>query len=190
MTILDIPIYDIIMAAVLLFTVVYGAIRGFVWQMASLLALVLSCWAAIRWSPILALVITTEAPWNRYAAMLIIFVVCSLIIWLLFRVIAKWLERVRLEGFDRQMGALFGLLKGVLFCLIITFFGVSLSAGTRRLVFESRSGVFLAGLIPKAVSILPEELRQPIGEYLKEFQDRLQAVPPGLNGQDQLPPGA
>jgi membrane protein required for colicin V production len=151
--------------------------RGFFWQLASLSSLILSCWAAIRWSPGLASLISNQEPWNRWLAMLIIFVLCSLVVWLVFQAITQWLQRVRLEGFDRQMGALFGLIKGVLFCLIVTFFSLTLSASTRALVMESRSGPWLAKLIPNAVAVLPEEIRAPIGEYLKEFESQLEAAP-------------
>lgn len=177
---IGVPIYDLLMAAVLLISIVYGISRGFVWQLASLSSIVLSCWAAIRWSPGLASLLSNREPWNRWLAMLIIFIFCSLIVWLVFQVIARWLERVRLEGFDRQMGALFGLIKGILFCLIITFFSVTLSASTRSIVMESRSGPWLARLIPNAVSVLPEEIRAPIGEYLDDFESQLEAplIPP------------
>jgi membrane protein required for colicin V production len=180
---IGVPIYDLLMGAVLLISIVYGISRGFLWQLASLSSLILSCWAAIRWSPGLASLISNQEPWNRWLAMLIIFIFCSLVVWLVFRVITQWLQRVRLEGFDRQMGALFGLIKGVLFCLIITFFSVTLSVSTRSIVMESRSGPWLARLIPNAVAVLPEEIRAPIGEYLEEFESQLEAAPlkPGVS---------
>jgi len=174
---LGVPVYDLIMGAVVLLSIVYGISRGFIWQLASLSSLVLSCWAAVRWSPSLAPVLSREEPWNRWLAMLIIFVLCSLVVWLVFQVITKWLQQVRLEGFDRQMGAIFGLIKGVLFCLVITFFSITLSVNTRSLVLASRSGPFIARLIPNAVAILPEEIRTSIGEYLNEFEAQLEAAP-------------
>lgn len=174
---LGVPFYDLLMGAVLLLSIVYGISRGFIWQLASLSSLILSCWAAVRWSPGLAPILSRQEPWNRWLAMLIIFVLCSLVVWLVFQAIAKWLQKVRLEGFDRQMGAIFGLIKGVLFCLVITFFSITLSVSTRSIVLESRSGPFLARLIPNAVAILPEEVRTSIGEYLDEFEAQLEVAP-------------
>ncbi|MGQ9563310.1 MAG: CvpA family protein [Thermogutta sp.] len=179
---IGVPIYDLLMGAVLLISIIYGVSRGFVWQLASLTSLVLSCWAAIRWSPALAPILSREEPWNRWLAMFLIFVFCSLIIWLVFQAIARWLKRVQLEGFDRQIGALFGLIKGILFCLIITFFSITLSAGTRSVVMQSRSGPWFARLLPIAMAILPEEVRAPAGEYLEDVKERLETAP--------LPPGA
>lgn len=174
---LGVPFYDLLMGAVMLLSIVYGISRGFIWQLASLSSLVLSCWAAVRWSSSLAPILSRQEPWNRWLAMLIIFVLCSLVVWLVFQAIAKWLQKIRLEGFDRQMGAIFGLIKGVLFCLVITFFSITLSVSTRSIVLESRSGPFLARLIPNAVAILPEEVRTSIGEYLDEFEAQLETAP-------------
>ena len=47
--------------------------------------------------------------------MLVLYIVTSLAIWFLFRMVSGIVNRVKLREFDRQMGALFGLAKGVLF---------------------------------------------------------------------------
>ncbi|MGB9688388.1 CvpA family protein [Thermogutta sp.] len=174
-----IPIYDLVIGLIILWTTVYGAIRGFAWQVASLSSLVVSAWAAVRWSPTVAPYLSREEPWNRYLAMLLIFIVCSLIIWLLFRYVAQWIQRVRLEGFDRQMGALLGLAKGILLCFVLTFFAITLSEGTKRLVLESHSGPWVAALLPRAVRILPPEVRNSVGETIQKFKEQF-SEPPAL----------
>ena len=55
-------------------------------------------------------------------------------IWLVFRLVSGLIDRVRLKEFDRQMGALFGAAKGVLLCVAITFFAVTLSTQARTAV--------------------------------------------------------
>lgn len=172
-----IPIYDILLGLILLWTTVYGAIRGFAWQVASLSSLLVSAWVAVRWSPLLAPYLSREAPWNRYLAILVLFVLCSLVIWLAFRYVSQAIQRIRLEGFDRQMGALLGLAKGIVLCLVLTFFALTLSEGTKRLVLESHSGPWVAALIPRAVQVLPPEIRQSVGESIRKFEETLGAPP-------------
>ena len=45
--------------------------------------------------------------------------------------VSEWakrtIDRLKLKEFDRQIGAIFGLAKGVLWCAVITFFTVTLS---------------------------------------------------------------
>lgn len=173
-----IPLYDILLGLILLGTMVHGAIRGFAWQVASLSSLIVSAWVAVRWSPLLAPYLSRESPWNRYLAILVLFVLCSLLIWSGFRYVSRAIQRVRLEGFDRQMGALLGLAKGIVLCLLLTFFALTLSEGTKRFVLESRSGPWVAALIPQAARILPPEIRQSVGESIRKFEQALRERPP------------
>ena len=70
--------------------------------------------------------------------MLVLYVVTAGAIWLLFRLVSGIIDRLKLKEFDRQLGALFGLAKGVLYCVIITFFAVTLSEPARQAVLQSR----------------------------------------------------
>ena len=65
------------------------------------------------------------------------------------------IDRVRLREFDRQMGALFGAAKGILLCVAITFFAVTLSAQARSAVLRSRSGHVIALFLDRADAMVP-----------------------------------
>ena len=165
--------YDILMLVILILTTVFGAWKGMAWQIASIASLVVSCIVAMQFSGVLAPYISEHEPWNRFIAMLILFLVTSMAIWLLFRLVAGIIDHVRLKEFDRQMGALLGLAKGVLFCLVITFFAVTLSEGTRQSVLKSKSGYYIALLVQRATPAMPQEVREPLGEYIDEFERKL-----------------
>jgi len=107
-------LYDICMLVVLVGTTVFGAWKGMAWQVASSASLVASYAVALRFSAQLAPRFGEQAPLNRFIAMFVLFAGTSLVIWLLFRVVAGFLNRMRLKEFDRQMGALFGAAKGSL----------------------------------------------------------------------------
>jgi len=165
--------YDLLMLAVLILTTVFGAWKGMAWQIASLGSLVISCLVALRLSGPLAPYISRHEPWNRFIAMLILYLVTSLAIWMLFRLVASFIDRVELREFDRQMGALFGLLKGVLLCLVITFFAVTLSEGARQSILKSRSGYYIALLIHRATPAMPQEVRDVLGKYIEQLDRKL-----------------
>ncbi len=109
------------MLVVLVGATVFGFWKGMAWQLASLSSLVASYLVALRFSVMLAPYFGSQAPLNRFVAMLVLYGVTSLGIWLLFRVISTWLDRCRLREFDRQIGGLFGAAKGILLCVGITF---------------------------------------------------------------------
>ena len=166
--------YDVLMLAVLLGATIFGALRGMAWQLASLSSVLLSAAAAIRFSPALAPYLSKEEPWNRFLAMLLIYLACSLAIWLVFHLVAEVIERVRLKDFDRQTGALFGAVKGVLLCLVITFFAVTLSQPARQAVLRSRTGYYTTVLIQRGVPFLPQEIRNVLGKYIEELKQKLE----------------
>ncbi len=159
--------YDILMIVVLVATTIFGAWKGMAWQLASLASLVLSYFAALKFSPQLAPYISDQAPWNRFLAMLVIYLGTSVAIWLIFRVVANLIDRVKLKEFDHQLGALFGLAKGVLLCVAITFFAASLLAPDQKKdVLHSRSGHYIGLLITKAHTVMPEEIHDVLHPYL------------------------
>lgn len=165
--------YDILMLIVLLGTTVFGAWKGMAWQLASLASVAVSCFVALRFHPLVAPYIGTEEPWNRFLAMLMLYLITSLAVWILFRVVAKMIDRVKLKEFDRQLGALFGAAKGVLLCVTITFFVVTLSTAGRDAVLASKSGVYIAKLIDSAHPVMPDEVHETIGPYLHELNRKL-----------------
>jgi len=174
--------YDIAMLAVLLIATLLGAWKGMAWQIASLASLVASYFMALRFGHTLAPLFGDKEPMNRFIAMLVIYLGTSMVIWLLFRVVAGLIDRVRLKEFDRQVGGLIGATKGVLLCVVITFFAVTLSADSRKMVLDSRSGHYISVLIDRARPMMPDDLRQVLEPYLKRLDDGLDP------GSQPLPP--
>ena len=58
--------------------------------------------------------------------MLVLYLVTAAAIWIVFHLVSSIIDRVQLKEFDRQLGAIFGLAKGILYCVVITFFAVTL----------------------------------------------------------------
>ncbi|MCC6124144.1 MAG: CvpA family protein [Pirellulales bacterium] len=165
--------YDIVILAVLLGAILFGVWKGLAWQVASLAALILSGIVAVSCSASVAPYFSTKEPWNRFLAMFVLYVLTALAIWIAFRFISGLIERVKLQEFDRQMGALFGLAKGCLLCIVITFFAVTLGESTRQLVLKSYSGDAIARITRHAIPILPEDVRANFGKYIDDFQKKL-----------------
>lgn len=178
--------YDIFMLFVLGGTILFGFWKGMAWQLASVASIVVSLGVAIHVSPSIATVFGETEPWNRAIAMLVLFLVTSLLIWIIFRLVSGIIDRVRLKEFDRQAGALLGLIKGVLYCLIITFFAVTLSENLRQYVLASHSGRFMAILIKRATPVLPEQVTHYLGEYIEEFDRKLDPNTPADEDDNSL----
>lgn len=170
---LSIHSYDVIMLAVLVGATLLGAWKGMAWQLASLASVLVSVAAAFYFGASLAPYFGSAAPWNRFIAMLVLYLATSMAIWLLFRLVSGLIDRVQLKEFDRQLGAIFGFLKGALLCVLITFFAVMLSERARQAVLKSHSGRVIARLIEHADPVIPQDARTVLGKYIDEFDRQL-----------------
>jgi membrane protein required for colicin V production len=168
--------YDFIMLAVLILATLFGAWKGMAWQLASIASLVLSYAVALRYSTRLAPMFGDSQPWNRFLAMLVIYVATSLVVWVLFRFVADLIDRVKLKEFDRQLGATFGLAKGVLLCVAITLFAVAMLPDQQKeSILSSRSGYYIGVLLDRSHTVLPEELHDILHPYIHGIDERLNA---------------
>jgi membrane protein required for colicin V production len=184
--------YDALMLVVLIGTTMFGFWKGMAWQIASLASLVVSYYAALRFSTQLAPIFGEHAPLNRFVAMLAIYIATSFVIWMIFRLVSQIIDRVKLESFDRQLGAMLGLAKGVLLCVAITFFAVTLLPPAQgEAIVATTSGRYIVALLNKTHSVVPPELHEVIDPYLNGIEQRLgsQPQPHAQNMQGLWPQG-
>lgn len=175
--------YDILMLVVIAGATLFGAVKGFAWQLASIASIVVSYFVAYHFREPLSQSIQADPPWNRFLAMLILYVGTSLVIWVAFRMISQTIDRLRLKEFDRQVGAIFGLAKGALYCTLITLFAVTLLGDqAREAVVASKSGRYIAQVLDRSESIIPAEIHEVVGPYLEKLDERLKG------GESQLTP--
>lgn len=113
---------DLLLLAVLGVSVIVGALRGFVFEALSLGAWVIAYFAtpflrplAEGWLP------PADHPgdWQALAAPVLAFVAVLLLVSLLARLLRALIHATPLQAPDRLLGSGFGLLRGLLLCLLI-----------------------------------------------------------------------
>lgn len=166
--------YDLMMLIVLGMATIFGAIKGFAWQVASLASVVVSYLVAYRFRFDVAEMIHAKPPWNLFLAMLILYVGTSFVIWVGFRLLSGAIDRIRLKEFDRHLGAGFGFAKGLIYCLLITMFSMSLLGPSQQAaICQSRSGYYISAALDRGVGILPAEIHDVVGPYLQQLDVKL-----------------
>ena len=164
-------IYDIVMLVVLIGAMLYGAVKGFAWQLASIASILGSYFVALKFREPFSQSISVDPPWNRFLAMLILYIGTSLLIWVGFRMVSGSIDRMKLREFDNHIGAIFGLIKGALYCTLITMFAVTLSGQqVREAVVRSKSGIYIAKVLDRSQSVIPPEIHEVIGPYIDRFE--------------------
>lgn len=167
-------VYDLIMLGVVVIGTLFGAWKGLAWQVASLGSIFASYFVAYRFRGPMSEVINASPPWNTFLAMLILYLGTSLAIWLVFRFVSNAIDRVKLKEFDRHAGAVLGFCRGVLWCVIITLFAVTLlGEAQKKAIIESRSGYYIALLLDRSHAIMPDEIHDVIGRYIHSLDERL-----------------
>lgn len=166
--------YDLVMIGILAVASVIGYFKGMVWQLAWIAGIFASSFVAFRYGTPLASFFGQQAPWNRLAAMLALYAATSIAVWLIFRVISGAINAVHLSAFDHQMGLLLGMAKGVLLCVVVTFFAVTLAPAYREQIVASQSGRLVAELIVRADVYLPKDVHETVDPFVKQFESELQ----------------
>jgi len=178
--------YDLVMLGILAAAAVLGYFKGLLWQIAWIMGIVASSFVALRFGGPLAPFFGQTAPWNRLVAMLALYVGTSLAVWLTFRVVSGAVSAVQLSSFDHQLGLLFGLAKGALLCVVVTFFAVTLAPAYRERIVGSHSGRLVAELIVRADDFLPPDVVETVSPFVRQFEAQLRdpaaAAGPGAAG--------
>ena len=82
------------------------------------------------------------------------------------------IDAVHLSAFDHQLGLLFGLAKGALICVVVTFFAVTMMPAYRGEITGSQSGQIVAKLIGEADQFLPADIHETVDPFLQQFRQQ------------------
>lgn len=170
-------VYDIVMVIIFLGAVWFGFRKGLAWQVASLLSIVLSYFVAVNFRNPVASLISAQEPWNQFAAMLILFLGTSLIVWTVFASFSRNIKKMNLGGFDRQAGAILGAFKGAILCMLATVFAVSLFQPTRDMVHNSKAGHYVVSGIRQFARFTPDELAPYLDHHIERFDQTIGETP-------------
>jgi membrane protein required for colicin V production len=157
--------YDAAMVGVIVAGMIWGALRGITWQLASIASLVLGYAASHALSGQLAPYFWGEPLVARSLAMLVIYVVISGGVFLGAWFIRATLRRMQFEAYDRHLGMMLGGAEGALLGLVVTLFVVSLAPGARDPIFTSRTGRVVSNVMATLSPILPEEARNALAPF-------------------------
>ena len=165
-------IYDGLMALIVVYTVIHGFWRGASWQIAPIVSLVAGYMIAMPMS-VTAAHWFGQPPLNRLFALVTIYILVSLTVYLFFRSFREGVEKAQLTEFDRHLGAILGGLKGVIFtlsttCVLLIYFPLS-----REIILKSESSTIVSKLISKIYPILPQAMHKILDPYLNKLDDQL-----------------
>ena len=151
---------DWALAAVLLASVLIGLVRGFVFEVLSLLGWVVA-WVAAQWAaPALAPHLPVGTPGsglNIMTAFLLVFI-AALIGWtLLARLVRRLVHATPLSLIDRVLGAGFGMLRGAVLLLLVGLIVTWTPAAQSQAWRTSQGARWLALALQAVKPMLPQQ---------------------------------
>jgi len=178
-------IVDIVVLAVLLYCAVKGASRGLLSQLAWVVALLLCFKFSGSLAPAIEPMIGVAPPLKQWIAMLVVYVGLCGVSFVAAGMLSSWMEKARVIDFDKHLGGVLGLLKGVIICMTGLFFAITMSEPMRLIVSKTYSGLATAHLLnlsQHVIPMLPEHTVPTVQNVIDEFNRRLQPVGDDLNG--------
>ena len=171
--------YDVVMFVIVGIMILVGAWKGLAWQIAIVASIIVSLWVAISFEKSLADLLTViDAPWNSYIAMILLYLGTSLGIWFLFACSARFIEKLELKGFDRQMGAIIGVVNGILVCCVLTIFASM--CGNEKLdtsLTRSKSAPYINHVLNQIRPLIPEKYSETVNPHFDHLQEILDREP-------------
>jgi len=172
-------VFDLIILAILAALTLRGIWKGMVSQIVSV-ASVFVCWiVATRFGCLVAPTIPVETPWDQVLAMAIVFLLTWIGIRFAYTAIEKLIKDWHLEKLNKLLGGALGFAKGLLLCLIITFFSVMVSETSRDVVFHSKTGVHMVRLITRIGVFVPKDSYEFVHSQLASFQSKVDGAVQG-----------
>ena len=165
-------IYDGVMGLIVLYTVVTGFWRGAAWQIAPIVSLVAGYMVAMPMS-VTAAHYFGQPPLNRLFALVTIYILVSLTVYLFFRSFREGVEKAQLTEFDRHLGAILGGLKGVIVTLSATCVLLIYVPPSREIILKSNSSTIASKLISTIYPVLPHAMHLILEPYLHKLGDQL-----------------
>ena len=193
-------IVDLVVLGILLYCAVKGASRGLLSQLSWVIALLLCFKFSGFLAPAIEPMIGVDPPLKQWLAMLAVYVGLCGVSFVVAGMLSNWMAKAKIIDFDKHLGGILGFVKGVVICMTIMFFAITMSPAMRQIVSLTYSGYAAAHILDKSqylIPLLPENAVPTVLNVIDTFNRSLQPGPDELIGATPaeadtfgLPPGA
>lgn len=186
-------IVDLIVLAILLYCMVKGASRGLLSQLAWVVALLLCFKFSGTLAPAIEPLIGVDPPLKQWIAMLAVYVGLCGLSFVAAGMLSSWMEKAKVIDFDKHLGGVLGLVKGIVICMTAMFFAITMSEPMRQIVSKTYSGYAAAVILHNSqylIPLLPENTVARVQNVIDEFNRRLQPGVDDFKGATPASPDA
>lgn len=170
--------FDVVVLVVLAFFGLRGAVKGVIFQLASIAGIGLCLACAGTSAKLVGPHINVQPPFNQWIVLFGTYLVCTFVAFSFARGLNSWTEKAHLGELNRHLGFLFGVVKGVVLCLVLTYMVVTFSPTARDSLKSSKTAPYAARLLNRIQPLMPERLHATIDKFLTQL-DHPEWIEPG-----------
>ena len=185
-------IVDLVVLGILLYCAVRGASRGLLSQLAWVIALLLCFKFSGTLAPRIEPMIGVDPPLKQWLAMLAVYVGLCGVSFVVAGMLSSWMAKAKIIDFDKHLGGILGFVKGVIICMTVMFFAITMSPPMRQIVSQTYSGYGAALILHNSkylIPLLPENAVPTVQNVIDNFNKSLQTGPDDLNGATPIEAG-
>ena len=185
-------IVDLVVLGILLFCAVRGAARGLLSQLSWVIALLLCFKFSGTLAPAIEPMIGVDPPLKQWLAMLAVYVGLCGVSFVVAGMLSSWMAKAKILDFDKHLGGILGFVKGVIICMTVMFFAITMSIPMRQIVSQTYSGYGAALILHNSkylIPLLPENAIPTVQNVIDNFNKSLQTSPDDLNGATAIEAG-
>ena len=178
-------IVDLVALAILLYCAVKGASRGLLSQLSWVIALLLCFKFSGTLAPRIEPMIGVAPPLKQWLAMLAVYVGLCGVSFVVAGMLSSWMAKAKIIDFDKHLGGILGFVKGVIICMTIMFFAITMSVPMRNIVSQTYSGYAAAIILHNSrhlIPLLPENAVPTVRNVIDNFNKSLQPGTDDLSG--------
>ena len=178
-------IVDLVALAILLYCAVKGASRGLLSQLSWVIALLLCFKFSGTLAPAIEPLISIAPPLKQWLAMLAVYVGLCGVSFVVAGMLSSWMAKAKIIDFDKHLGGILGFVKGVVICMTIMFFAITMSIPMRDIVSQTYSGYAAAIILHNSrhlIPLLPENAVPTVRNVIDDFNKSLQPAADDLSG--------
>ncbi len=184
---------DLVLLAILSISLVWGAVRGLLWQLASLaviiLGFILGTTHCTTVGGALAIYLNVEnVNLMNMMAFALIFMLVAVGCYLTAHLLKKFLSAVKLESTDHLLGGMLGVLKGFILSWALLLLAVNLPGSElNQQAKDSALAPHIVGTMRLMGRMLPEQLHMNMINFLCEH-DAEACTETQVAGEEESPP--
>ena len=122
---MDLSVIDIVVAVIIIACAIFGAIKGFISQIVSIVSLILGIWCACKLSELLARYVEEWFSLGESAVYIVSFIIILVVVIILCHFIGKGIEKIvrltMMNWLNRMLGFLFAAAKVVIIMSVVVY---------------------------------------------------------------------